>query len=207
MIAVVDYGSGNIHAINNIYKRLKIECKFVSKPDQLAQASRIILAGVGAFDESMRQLNSSGMREALDHCVLENKVPVLGICVGMQIMALSSEEGDLPGLGWIPARVKRFDEEALHHKPKTPHMGWNTARPQLNHQLYNDVDVEQGFYFLHSYYFECDQGEDVLALTTYGEEFASAVHRRNVHGVQFHPEKSHQNGVNLLKNFAEMSGC
>ena len=205
MIAILDYGSGNIQAIKNIFKRLNIECEFVCEPEQLKKASKIILPGVGAFDEAMQQLDKSGLRESIDYYVLEKKIPVLGVCVGMQIMAESSEEGELPGLGWFSAQVKKFDEAKLLHKPKIPHMGWNTVHPVTEHPVFNNIDIEKGFYFLHSYYFECQDKADVLSLTTYGEEFTSSVNKANIFGFQFHPEKSHSNGVNLFKNFAEMS--
>lgn len=205
MIAIIEYGSGNIQAIKNIYKRLNIESVFVSKPEQLNGCEKIILPGVGAFDESMRQLGESGMLEALNEYVLEKHTPVLGVCVGMQIMAASSEEGELPGLGWFDANVRRFDESRIQHKPKIPHMGWNQIKPKSQHKIFTDVDFETGYYFLHSYYIDCQKAEDVFATSLYGDEFTCAVHKNNIFGFQFHPEKSHSNGVNLFKNFAELS--
>lgn len=204
MIAIIDYGSGNIQAIKNIYKKLKIECKFVSKPTQLNGVDKIILPGVGAFDEAMTQLNESGMREVLDLMVLDQKIPVLGVCVGMQIMAASSDEGKLDGLGWFDAQVKIFDESIIKHKPKLPHMGWNEIQPKNEHPIFTSIDVEKGFYFLHSYYFECHEVKDILASTFYGDIFDCAVNKGNIFGFQFHPEKSHSNGINLFKNFAEL---
>lgn len=204
MIAIIDYGSGNIQAIKNIYKKLKIECKFVSEPTQLNGVDKIILPGVGAFDEAMTQLNESGMREVLDLMVLEQKIPVLGVCVGMQIMAASSDEGKLDGLGWFDAQVKMFDESIIKHKPKLPHMGWNEIQPKNEHPIFTSIDVEKGFYFLHSYYFECHEDKDILASTFYGDIFDCAVNKGNIFGFQFHPEKSHSNGINLFKNFAEL---
>jgi len=204
MIGIIDYGSGNIQAIKNIYKKLKIECKFVSEPNQLDGVDEIILPGVGAFDEAMTQLNKSGLREVLDLMVLEQKVPVLGVCVGMQIMAESSDEGKLAGLGWFDAQVKLFDENIINHKPKLPHMGWNEIQPKSDHPILTSINFEKGYYFLHSYYFECHDENDVLATTYYGDAFHCAVNKGNIYGFQFHPEKSHSNGINLFKNFAEL---
>lgn len=204
MIAIIDYGSGNIQAIKNIYKKLKIKCKFVSEPSQLDGVNKIILPGVGAFDEAMTQLNESGLREVLDLMVLEQKIPVLGVCVGMQIMATSSDEGELDGLGWFNAQVKLFDEHIINHKPKLPHMGWNEIQTMSDHSIFTSIDTEKGYYFLHSYYFECHDEKDVLATTNYGEVFHCAVNKGNIYGFQFHPEKSHSNGINLFKNFAEL---
>ena len=204
MIGIIDYGSGNIQAIKNIYKKLKIECKFVSEPHQLDGVDKIILPGVGAFDETMAQLNDSGLREVLDIMVLEQNVPVLGVCVGMQIMASSSEEGKLDGLGWFDAKVKLFNENIILHKPKLPHMGWNDIQPEKVHPILTSIDFGKGYYFLHSYYFDCHDKSDILATTCYGDIFHCAVNKGNIFGFQFHPEKSHSNGINLFKNFAEM---
>lgn len=207
MIAIVDYGSGNIKAIANIYERLNIDVGVVDTPDQLVKASKIILPGVGAFDDSMARLNASGLRETLDRQVLERQIPVLGVCVGMQIMACGSEEGDERGLCWFDnSEVVRFDEATLLHKPKLPHMGWNNARPVQEHPIFEQVDEKKGFYFLHSYRFICEK-EHQLAVTHYGVEFVSAARKGNIFGFQFHPEKSHSNGVNLFKNFAGLKQC
>ena len=204
MIAIIDYGSGNIQAIKNIYKTLKIECKFVSEPSQLNGVDKIILPGVGAFDKAMAQLNESGLREILDLMVLEQKVPVLGVCVGMQIMAAGSDEGKLEGLGWFDAQVKLFDENIINHKPKLPHMGWNEIQPKNKHFILTSIDFEKGYYFLHSYYFECHDENNILATSYYGDVFHCAVNKENIFGFQFHPEKSHSNGMKLFKNFAEL---
>lgn len=202
MIAIVNYGSGNIQAIANIYGRLGLQFVVADKPEQLAGADRYLLPGVGAFDQCMRELNASGMRPALEKLVRDDRKPVLGICVGMQLLAPSSEEGNEKGLGWIDGAVKRFDPSTFHQATRLPHMGWNTTEPVQKHPLFDGVDLATGYYFLHSYYFECARDEDILAVTEYGGRFAAAVHRENVFGVQFHPEKSHQAGIQLLKNFA-----
>jgi glutamine amidotransferase len=204
MITIVNYGSGNIRAIGNIYQRLNIPFKIANQPGEMKGAEKIILPGVGAFDETMSILNESGFRPVLDDEVLNNHVPVLGICVGMQIMAKKSEEGSLPGLGWINAQVKKFDKTVLPFKPKIPHLGWNSIKVVKANDIFRDVDEEMGFYFLHSYYLECMDQCDVMSTTVYGNSFSSSVNHNNTYGVQFHPEKSHHNGVNLLKNFAAL---
>ena len=202
MITIINYGSGNIRAIGNIYERLNIPFKVANFPEEVIGAEKIILPGVGAFDETIFMLDKSGFRSVLDHEVLINRIPVLGICVGMQILAKKSEEGSLPGLGWINGEVKRIDKTLLISKPKIPHLGWNSVCVSQSNKLFQEVDEEQGFYFLHSYYFECENESDIMSTTVYGKNFASSVNHKNIYGVQFHPEKSHHNGMNLLKNFA-----
>ncbi len=204
MITIINYGSGNISAIGNIYERLKVPFKVANSPEEVIGAEKIILPGVGAFDETISMLDESGFRSILDKEVLENKVPVIGICVGMQILAKSSEEGKLPGLGWIDGVVKKIDKSMLTHKPKIPHLGWNSIEVIKKNKLYEGINEEEGFYFLHSYYFECNNESDVLSKTFYGKSFASSVNNNNIYGVQFHPEKSHSNGVQLLHNFSKI---
>ena len=204
MIAIVDYGIGNIRAISNIYKRSNIPHVIASRPEQLMSADKALLPGVGAFDQAMNELEKSGMRQALDAFSLEEGKPILGICVGMQILARGSDEGALQGLGWIDGIVKRFDHSDFNQSTHLPHMGWNTVAPIRTHTLFEDIDLHTGCYFLHSYYFSCNRQEDVLAVTDYGIEFASIVNKDNVYGVQFHPEKSHQAGIQLLVNFADI---
>lgn len=204
MIGIVNYGSGNIHAVSNIYKRLNIP-HFISKETRdLASATHLVLPGVGAFDETMRILNNSGLKIFLDELVLEKQIPVMGICVGMQLLAEGSEEGDLEGFGWIKGTVKKFDPSTLKQKPHLPHMGWNTVTIKRDNGIFEDIDHTQGFYFLHSYYFNCESSNDILGTTDYGINYASAVNHKNVYGMQFHPEKSHQNGVHLFKNFSKI---
>lgn len=204
MITIINYGSGNIRAIGNIYDRLNISYKIASSPQEVHGAQKIFLPGVGAFDETISMLDKTGFREVLDKEIIQNKVPVIGICVGMQILAESSEEGSLPGLGYIKGRVKKIDETLLKQKPKLPHLGWNSIQIARENTLLDGVDEEFGFYFLHTYYFECENDSDILATTNYGKSFASAINHENVYGIQFHPEKSHNNGVTLLKNFATL---
>jgi glutamine amidotransferase len=204
MIVIVNYGLGNIKAFANIYKKLNIACSIASTADELRSATKIILPGVGAFDHAMEQLDSSGMRDILDQLVLVQKVPVLGICVGMQMLAHSSDEGQLQGLKWIDAEVKKFDASTLPHKTHLPHMGWNDVRPVKLSNLFIGLERDAIFYFLHSYYFKCNQQDDIAAVTDYGTAFSCAIQRNNVYGVQFHPEKSHHYGIQLLKNFATL---
>jgi glutamine amidotransferase len=204
MIKIIDYGLGNIQAFVNLYKRLNIPAAVARNADELEGAERLILPGVGSFDYAMKLLQLSGMRELLDNLVLNRNIPVLGVCVGMQIMAARSEEGVLPGLGWIQASVRQLYGTEGNSELKLPHMGWNDVAPLDSSGLFAGLDREARFYFLHSYYFDCESLETVLAETDYGLRFACAVRLRNIYGVQFHPEKSHQFGVRLLKNFAEV---
>lgn len=204
MIAIVDYGLGNIQAFANIYKRLNIPVVFARTAEDFEGATHIVLPGVGAFDWTMERLNASGMRSTLDQLVLGARRPVLGVCVGMQMMAHRSDEGTVPGLGWFDAEVVRFDESRIQGRTHLPHMGWNDVVPTDQSGLFREMDVRRSFYFLHSYYFAPNDLNDVLATTNYGDRFVSAVRRQNVYGVQFHPEKSHGWGIQLLKNFARL---
>ena len=203
MIGIIDYGVGNIKAFANIYKNFDIPYKIVKNIDDFKNVTKLILPGVGSFDHAMTSLQNSGMREELDKLVLENKVPIIGICVGMQMLANSSDEGKLEGLGWINAEVKKFDKSNIINAP-LPHMGWNSLNIQENKQIVSALDSDPRFYFLHSYYFECKNKEDVIATATYGEEFECIVNHNNIYGIQCHPEKSHHNGMQLLKNFGEL---
>jgi glutamine amidotransferase len=202
LITIVDYGVGNVQALANIYKRLEIPCVLAKTAAELAGASHVILPGVGAFDWAMERLQASGMRERLDDLVQTKGKPVLGICVGMQMMAKGSDEGQLPGLGWFDARVRRFDESKIQSRTHLPHMGWNDVEPMRTDGLMQELGSGARFYFLHSYYFAPNDPADLLATAVYGERFACAVQRGNVYGAQFHPEKSHGWGIQLLKNFA-----
>lgn len=204
MIALVDYGLGNIRAFANIYHRLNMPFVIASKAEDLNGATRLVLPGVGAFDEAMTLLAKSGLRGPLEELVLGCKLPVLGICVGMQMLAHASEEGALKGLGWIDGEVRKFDASKLAHKPRLPHMGWNEVVPKGINPLFHGLEVGSRFYFLHSYYFSCQNVADAIAEADYGGTFSSAVGSGNIYGVQFHPEKSHLNGVQLLRNFGSL---
>jgi len=204
MITLIDYGVGNINAFANVYKRLNIETKIAKSVSDLQSAEKIILPGVGSFDYAMERLNRSGMRDRLDELVLEEKVPVVGICVGMQMMANRSDEGHTEGLKWIDADVLKFDPSLIKYVTKLPHMGWNDVNPTKPNKLFTGLENESLFYFLHSYYFKCNNSEDSIAVSEYGELFTSAVKHNNVYGIQFHPEKSHHYGEILLNNFAKI---
>ena len=202
MIAIVDYGLGNIRAFANIYKNAGIAHCIATRAADLDGADKIILPGVGAFDHAMDRLDASGMRGRLTGRVLGAKVPVLGICVGMQILARSSEEGTRAGLGWIDGEVKKVRAAPGAGAVVLPHMGWNDVVPRSREGLLDGLGADTAFYFLHSYCFHCHDPADVLAEADYGGRFACAVRHGHVFGVQFHPEKSHHNGIRLLKNFA-----
>lgn len=204
MITIIDYGLGNILAFANVYKRLNIPVQIARNSSDFTEVSKLILPGVGAFDNAMELFAQSGMREKVEELVLHAGIPVLGICVGMQILAAASEEGVLPGLSWIAGKVRKIDAATLSHRTRLPHMGWNDVVTKTETKLFAGLEQDARFYFLHSYYFECDQPGNILAETDYGIRFSSAVHHKNIYGVQFHPEKSHHYGVQLLKNFAEL---
>jgi glutamine amidotransferase len=204
MICIVDYGVGNIQAFLNLFKRLGVEARRTDTPQELAGASRLVLPGVGHFDHAMQQLNDSGMRPKLEELVLGAQVPVVGICVGMQMLANGSDEGTLPGLNWVPGRVRAFASQPQCAKLPMPHMGWNELQPRCHSKLFSK-GFENGmqFYFLHSYFFDAEDKQDVAATANYGLDFDAVVSRGHIHGVQCHPEKSHRWGEQLLKNFVE----
>jgi imidazole glycerol-phosphate synthase subunit HisH len=201
-VTLVHYGLGNIQAFAHIYQRLDIAVDVAETSERVAAAKRLILPGVGAFDWAMARLDKSGLRAALDEAVLRRSVPVLGVCVGMQMMAKSSDEGLAPGLGWISAKVERLFKEVGAHRP-LPHMGWNDVIPKSTACLFAGIE-EPRFYHLHSYYMVPEDESEILATADYGGAFATAVRKGNVFGTQFHPEKSHQWGIDLLDNFARM---
>jgi glutamine amidotransferase len=205
MIRIVDYGVGNIQAFLNLFKRLGVEARRANKPESLSDANRLVLPGVGHFDHAMQQLHDSGMRPRLEELVLGAKVPVVGICVGMQMLAQGSDEGSLAGLNWVPGRVRSFASQPQSATLPMPHMGWNELHPCGHGKLFSK-GFENGaqFYFLHSYFFDADDKSDVAATASYGLNFDAVVSRGHIHGVQCHPEKSHHWGEQLLKNFLEL---
>jgi len=202
MITVVDYQMGNVGSIVNMLKRLGFEVRLSSVLAEIMQADKLILPGVGSFDTGMANLDRLGLREPLEQ-KRASGTPVLGICLGMQLLFEGSEEGDRPGLGWLRGHCIRFRFEERDTRLKIPHMGWNDVRPVQRESLFREMAEDAGYYFVHSYHAVCTDPADVLGFTTHGYEFASAVQRANVSGTQFHPEKSHKHGKRLLKSFAE----
>ncbi len=206
MITIVDYGMGNLGSIANMFRYIGVKNQIVSDPDVIAKSSKILLPGVGAFDAAMDKIASSGLKEVLDQKALKEKIPVLGICLGMQLITRSSEEGVLPGLGWIKADALAL-KGRISSDLKVPHMGWNLVNSnQKNSPLLRKFDQfgELRFYFVHSYYVQCDAQENSLLQTDYGLKFDSGIVSDNIFGVQFHPEKSHRFGMTLFQNFSDL---
>jgi glutamine amidotransferase len=202
MITIVNYGMGNLGSLLNMFKRIGVKAVIESEPIAISQAEKLVLPGVGAFDAAMQRINGiPGLREILDQKVLTGQTPVLGVCLGMQLLTRKSEEGILPGLGWIPGTTTRFPSK---NGLKVPHMGWNVARPAGDSPITMGVGDEPRYYFVHSYCVHTDDPKHALMHTNYGIEFDSAIGRENIYGVQFHPEKSHRFGMKILKNFAEL---
>ena len=203
MITIVDYKTGNLGSIQNILKRIGEDSIVTSDKDEIARATKLILPGVGAFDTGMRNLTELGLIDILSKKVIVEKTPVLGICLGMQLLSGGSEEGSLPGLSWIDAEIVRFRfEDSLEYK--IPHIGWNFISQHKTSRLFDKMYPDARFYFVHAYFFKANNMEDILTSTTYETEFTSAVERGNILGVQFHPEKSHKFGMKLLKNFVDL---
>ena len=205
MIAVVNYGLGNVGSIANILKRIGAEAAITSDPSQIRQAEKLVLPGVGSFDAGMEKLQASGLRPILEDQVLVKKTPLLAICLGMQMLTSSSEEGAMKGLGWLDARTVKFALTPDQPQLRIPHMGWNTVTAAKKSNLFPSIDNELRFYFVHSYHVVCNQPGDILLRARYGIDFVAAVQKGNIMGVQFHPERSHIFGMNLMRRFAEGS--
>jgi len=203
MITIIDYKTGNLGSIQNMLKKIRVESVITSNPEEIESATKIILPGVGSFDQGMQNLISLNIKDILNKKVITDKIPVLGICLGMQLMTLKSEEGRLHGLGWIDAETVRFRfDDTAHYK--SPHMGWNFIRQHKDSRLLRDMLAESRFYFLHSFYVRSNNPSDILTSTEYEKVFTSSYEKENITGVQFHPEKSHKFGMTLLRNFAEL---
>ncbi|HNW89569.1 MAG TPA: imidazole glycerol phosphate synthase subunit HisH [Bacteroidales bacterium] len=205
MIVVVDYGMGNIGSIVNMIKKAGGESMVSSDIKIIGDAKKLIIPGVGSFDNGMRNLHDLGLIDVLCKKVLVEKIPILGICLGMQLFAKSSEEGVLPGLGWVDAACKKFHFTGQNQKLRIPHMGWNEVNIKKKDGIFRNMYDDASFYFVHSYHVECSNAEDVAATTGYGFEFTSSLQHQNIFATQFHPEKSHKYGLLVMKNFVE--GC
>ncbi|MBS1772948.1 MAG: imidazole glycerol phosphate synthase subunit HisH [Bacteroidetes bacterium] len=204
MITIINYGMGNLASVQNMLKRIGTPCEITSDLDKISKAKKILLPGVGAFDAAIERIDAAGFREVLNTKALQEKVPVLGICLGLQLLTESSEEGKLKGLGWIPAKTLKFNFPQPNNL-KVPHMGWDEIHVVNQSALLSDLPAEPRFYFVHSYHAKADADKYVLARTTYGYEFDSVItNGDNIFGAQFHPEKSHKFGMKLLDNFSKM---
>jgi glutamine amidotransferase len=204
VIAIVDYRMGNLGSIQNMLKRIGARAVITSDADVIAKASGLILPGVGAFDTGMENIEQLGLLPVLTAMVMDRRTPLLGICLGMQLLTQRSEEGRRPGLGWIEGETIRFRIEQKRHGLKVPHMGWNTVAVRRRDTLFKDLDEDAGFYFVHSYHVVCRREEDILATTNHEYDFVSALERGNLRATQFHPEKSHRYGMQVLRNFVEL---
>lgn len=201
MVVIVNYGVGNLSSVQNMLRKAGAQATISSDPGEILAADKLLLPGVGHFDYGMKMLNQSGLREALDRFALELRRPVLGICLGSQILGRGSEEGDTPGLGWIDMHCRR-----LPPAPglRVPHMGWNHVSLKRPSPLFSNADADARYYFVHSYYMECADAADVAGTSCHGIEFTCAVQRANIFGTQFHPEKSLRHGLALMRVFAEV---
>lgn len=199
MITIIDYGLGNLVSVKNMLKKLGVASQITDKPDEINEAKKLILPGVGAFDNGMKLIKEKGLLDLLNKKVLTDKTPILGICLGMQLLTKSSEEGIETGLGWIDAKTIKF--EFKDNVLKIPHMGWNYIDIKKENPLINKAG-KQRFYFVHSYYVKCNNDQDIIATSNYGVDFTCAINHNNIYGAQFHPEKSLKFGMSVLNNFA-----
>lgn len=206
MITIVDYGLGNLGSIKNMLKKIGVRADVTDDHDKILEADKLILPGVGAFDDGMENLDSKGLIKILNQKVIQEKTPILGICLGMQLMTEGSDEGKLPGLGWIEGSAKKFSSQSNGEKIRIPHMGWNILQPSNGSEntIFKSDFEELRFYFVHSYYVNIKNQEENAGLTEYGQKFVSAFKKDNIIGMQFHPEKSHKFGMSILKNFIDI---
>jgi glutamine amidotransferase len=202
-ITIIDYGMGNLRSVQKKFDRIGVTSNITSSPNEVYEAQKLVLPGVGHFANGVSKLKEFGIWDVLNDKVLVQKTPILGICLGMQLMASTSEEGNVSGLNWINAEVVRFNvSDKL--KYKVPHMGWNNVIRYRKSILFNDISNDALFYFVHSYHIKCKNEADILATSEYDCSFTSAIHNENIYGTQFHPEKSHDTGEKLLMNFAAL---
>jgi len=201
MIVIVDYGMGNLNSVLKAFKRINVEAIVSSNINEIEKADKLILPGVGHFKKAMENLDEMDLIKVLNKKVLEEKTPILGICLGIQLFTKSSEEGDSKGLGWIDAETIRLNEKDGF---KLPHIGWGGINLKKQNKLFFGINLDALFYFVHSFHVKCNKDEDILAETDYSQKFTSSIQKENIFGVQFHPEKSHKEGLKLLKNFAEL---
>ena len=202
-IVIIDYGLGNLGSIRNMLKKIGAEGTISSDISHIERAEKLILPGVGNFDQGMRNLDALGLLPVLENKVIQKKTPILGICLGMQLFTRRSEEGESAGIGWIDAEVVRFKFDGKERNLKIPHMGWNLIKIEKEDTLIGEMYPEPRFYFVHSYHVVCKNEDEVLTKSFYGYEFVSSIKKGNIYGVQFHPEKSHKFGMKLLRNFVE----
>ena len=204
-IVIVDYGAGNVYSIKNMLTKLGHESLITNSINEICNASKIILPGVGNFEFGMHQLEKFNLIEVLNARILVDKIPILGICLGAQLMCNHSEEGDVFGLGWLPAKVMRFNfVDFKESRLKIPHMGWNDILIEKESCLFSNIFAEYRFYFVHGYHFVVDNNDVSLTKTFYGYEFSSSLNLDNIYAVQFHPEKSHKYGLELMSNFVKL---
>lgn len=202
MIVIIDYGMGNLRSVQKAFERIGIQAKISGHLDEILSADKLVLPGVGHFEQGMKNIKSRGLLEVLNTAVLKNKIPIIGICLGMQLMTEFSEEGNCNGFGWIKGKTRKFlfKDNSL----KIPHMGWNTLSILKNDSIFKQISSDSFFYFVHSFYISCDNNDNILARSTYGFDFVSSFENENIFGCQFHPEKSHDNGLHIIKNFANL---
>lgn len=202
MIIIIDYGMGNLRSVQKAFDRLGVKTKIINKPSDLINSEKIVLPGIGNFKKGIENLKINGFYSELNELVLSKKVPILGICLGMQLMTKYSEEGDCEGFGWIDAITRKFKFEDKNLK--IPHMGWNNLNIRKDFNILSGITESDFFYFVHSYNIECKNENDIVATTFYGKNFVAVFNKENIFGCQFHPEKSHDAGLKILKNFAEL---
>lgn len=205
MIVIVDYGMGNLRSVLKKFEMIKVEAKISSSADEINQATKLVLPGVGHFAEGMKNIKEYGLLDVLQECVIKRQIPILGICLGMQLLGEWSEEGEVEGLGFLRGKVRRFNFEKFSTKLRIPHVGWNNIKIRRESPLLKNIPDGTRFYFTHSYHFTDTDENDIIATTDYGYDFPSIIGRGNIYGTQFHPEKSHLIGLDIYKNFSY--GC